>query len=169
MIYSFKQKDSGLKALQDAVKALKGKPAPYVKVGLLGGPKDRRPGEKIGNVELGIVHEFGAPSKGIPERSFIRAPFHKKRREYLRLLKSLVKAGLRTQGMGILKALAVVGEKMAADFKASAPGTPPPNAPETLRRKLALTRPGSKGEPKTLVDTGRMIQSITYAVVKDGK
>ncbi len=29
----------------------------------------------IDNANLGAVHEFGAPSVGIPERSFMRAPF----------------------------------------------------------------------------------------------
>lgn len=138
---------------------------PYVKVGVLGGSRNRRPGEPITNVELALVHEFGAPSKGIPERSFIRAPFAAKRAEYLKMLRGLVGGVFFKGEMSIEKALAIMGERIAADFKKSMPGTPPPNAESTLRKKLSLTRKGSTGDPRSLVDTGRLLNSITYEVV----
>jgi hypothetical protein len=168
--FTFKtvEKDFGWAKILKAARALE-KAKPYVKVGLLGGPKERRPGESIGNVELGVIHEFGAPSRGIPERSFIRAPFHAKKHEYLTFLRRLLKATLKGHGLEMKEALSLLGEKMAADFKKSAPGTPPPNAEATLQRKLAKTRPGSKGDPRTLVDTGRMVDSISYAVVMGGE
>jgi hypothetical protein len=168
--FSFKEVDHGLAALKKLAKET-ARAKPYVKVGLLGGSKDHRPGESLTNVEIGLVHEFGAPSRNIPERSFIRAPFRAKRADYLKLLKRMLSHTLSgaarkgQTGMGIARALGLMGQQIASDFKRNAPGTPPPNAESTLARKLAKTRPGSLGEPKTLVDTGRMINSITYAVV----
>jgi len=156
--------DRGWKTLLQTAKQLS-KRSPYVKVGVLGGPKNRRPGENLTNVELAIIHEFGAPRANIPERSFIRAPWHVKRKEYVDLLRLFLQATLTRGAMTVHKALSLVGERIAADFKQSAPGTPPPNAPSTLARKLSKTRPGSEGSPKTLMDTGRLIGSISYEVI----
>jgi hypothetical protein len=161
------ERDLGWSQILRTVRALR-KGQNYVKVGLLGGAKKQRPGQAIDNVTLGLVHEFGSPLRGIPERSFIRAPFRNKRKKYLAVLRKLLQRTLTRKALEIRPALAVVGEMMAADFKAAGPGTPPPNAPETLRRKLAMTRPGSKGDPRSLVDTGRMLNSITYEVITGG-
>lgn len=158
------KRDFGWQALLKKARQLS-KQKPYVKVGVLGGTQAHRPGEAITNVELAIIHEFGAPTKNIPQRSFIRVPFHNKIGEYKLLLRNLVKGTLTQKGTDLRRALGLLGQRIAADFKKSAPGTPPPNAPSTLARKLAKTRPGSKGSPQTLVDTGRMVNSITYEVI----
>lgn len=169
MKLSFKvvERDLGWRALQKAWRTVK-PGGNYVKIGLLGGKKSQRPGEPIDNVALGLVHEFGSPANNIPARSFIRAPFRAKQREYLKMLKQLLATTFTRRKFELREALAIMGEKIAADFKESAPGTPPPNAPATLRRKLSLTRRGSKGDPRSLVGTGRMIDSITYEVVIGG-
>lgn len=165
--FSYVEKDFGLKGLKQALKKLAAA-KPYVKVGVLGdGAKNRRPGEAIDNVTLALVQEFGSPANNIPARSFIRAPFMRKRDEYLAMLKKLAKGTLSRKPIDVLAALGIVGEKIAADFKASMPGTPPPNSPEVYARKLA--KGSSGGEPKTLVDSGRLLNSITYAVVKGEK
>jgi hypothetical protein len=166
--FSWREQDKGLKALFGIAKE---RARPYVKVGVMGdGGKNTRPGDPITNVELALIQEFGSPTNNIPARSFIRAPFQAKKAEYAKMLARLVEARFRALGKDLhkgwdAKSFAVLGEKIAADLKANMPGTPPPNAESTLKKKLALTRAGSLGEPQTLVDTGRLLNSITYAVV----
>lgn len=157
-------RDTGWREIQRLAKELS-KKKPYVKIGVLGNAKDHRDGEGITNVELALIQEFGSPKNSIPARSFIRAPFHAKRKEYVAMLAKLLGSTLTKKGMPVEKALAIMGEKIAADFKKSAPGTPPPNAPSVLKRKEA--KGNASGPPKTLVDTGRMVDSISYEVVTE--
>lgn len=53
-----------LRGLDQLIKTMKKDP-PVIKVGVLGGGR---------NAEVGAVHEFGAPARGIPQRSFLRVP-----------------------------------------------------------------------------------------------
>lgn len=61
-----------VKGLEQILKALK-KKAPVIKVGILGG-HDARSGKTTSNATIGAVHEFGDPSRNIPQRSFLRMP-----------------------------------------------------------------------------------------------
>lgn len=139
----------------------------YVKAGVVGAqatqPHDDTPGA-LTNAELAVIHEFGTRDGRIPERSFIRSSAAKHRPQYVALLARGVKAVLsgRTSYRTVLT---LIGEKMASDMRNGIrEGIPPPNAPSTLARKLAMTRPGSTGSPKPLIDTGRLLGSITYEV-----
>ena len=87
-----------------------------------------------------------------------------------------------------LRLLNLIGMKMAADMKGyitQGAGVPPPNAPATLARKLRkgswkrkpmpalddfgrLKDPGAAGTPRPLVDTGRMVGSLTWLVRRGG-
>lgn len=141
------------------------------------------------NVELGIIHEFGVNAGGrrIPARPFIQPAFLKHRGEYLELLRLFVKKSVYTGDMRLEVALGIIGAKMAADMKlyvTSGPQIPPPNSPATLKAKLEagqwnLDRRRSRARkagkpvpegplppPRTLVDTGRMVGSITWAVIQ---
>lgn len=141
----------------------------FVKVGLLGQARDRRPGEELGNVEIGIVHEFGAPDHGIPERSFLRRAFDHHRREYEDLIRRLV-GGIYDGKVTIEQALGVLGAKAAADIKntvTQGDPIPPPNAPATLERKLQRSS-GAAGPVRTLIDTGRLIGSISWQLFISG-
>ena len=71
--------------------------------------------------------------------------------------------------MDVRRALGILGAKAQADIQARIrAGIAPPLAASTLRRKLALTRKGAKGEPKPLIDTGQLVASITYRVIVPG-
>lgn len=189
----------------------------YVKVGVLGEAEDRDGG--VSAVELATIHEYGAPAAGIPERSFLRRTFDRKKDEWwglIRQLCSLVYGGQLT----ISRALGLLGARASADVKATitqGPEIPPPPKPETLKRKQGLTtklasaaaqeaeakhdaraasstrkREGPmtfaqhaaamgrrfasagkaaarvvqrRGAPRNLVDSGRMVASITWKVV----
>lgn len=194
----------------------------YVKLGVMGSEAGEVHGDEGGHIttaQLAAVHEFGAPSVGIPERSFIRRTFDHKRTEWYSLMQALVGliyAGKMTMG----RALGLLGAKAAADIKntiTQGPEIPPPPKPATLKRKLELTRRlkefaanqvvakydareaarvrrragpityeqhfaseqrkfaaagkaaarvhRQRGSPRNLVDTGRLVNSITWQVV----
>lgn len=136
----------------------------YVKVGLLGARAQKKLKAHGGltNVELGMIHEFGAPSRGIPERSWIRSTFDAMRSEHLALIRKLV-VGIYDQKISPKQALGLIGAKVAADIKkrvTTGEGIPPPLAEETTRRK---------GSDRPLVDTGRMVGAVSWRVVMGGK
>lgn len=84
--------EMNLKGLDQLLKAIKERP-PVGKVGILGGSNTRSEGKKTltfneiqkitkprgkgeapTNASIGAVHEFGDPSRNIPQRSFLRIP-----------------------------------------------------------------------------------------------
>lgn len=70
------------------------------------------------------------------------------------------------------KALNVLGAKYSAAVKntvTQGEQIPPPNAPSTLARKLAKTARGSAGAVRTLIDTGRLIGSVTWSAFGGSK
>ena len=85
----------------------------YVKAGLLGpkatkARKARSGGALVSqkqpnNVELGIIHEYG--TRTIPARPFIGPAFARNRKEYIRLLGTLVRASVYSGNMTYLRAL----------------------------------------------------------------
>jgi hypothetical protein len=162
--------DRGWDELRKTLDALRNRKA-YVKAGVLGGDKAARPGEALTNVELALIHEYGAPSRHIPERSFIRSTFDAHREEYFALLRQLLQA-VYANKLTVERALGLLGARMSADIKkrvTTGAEVPPPNAPSTLARKLAKTRKGSTGSVRTLIDTGRLIGSVAWAVVLPGR
>lgn len=144
----------------------------FVKVGLLG--DDAREDGGLTNTELGLIHEFGAPSIGLPERSFIRSTFDAKQAEWIRLRDRLV--GLVYDGkLTIEAALGLLGARASSDIKASiteGAGIEPPNTPQVFMAKLARNRRGfnsTGAPPRVLVDTGQLVRAISWQVVLHGE
>jgi hypothetical protein len=167
--FSVEEVDHGWNRLAQVLEELR-KRKSYVKAGVLGAGRDRDEGD-VTNVELAIIHEFGAPSVGVPQRSFVRSSFDAKRGQYIEDLRKLLR-GVYEGKVTIEQALNIVGLHMATDMKkgiTEGPGIPPPNSESTLRRKLGKSRPGSRKDPRPLVDTGRMVDSISHQVVMSGE
>jgi hypothetical protein len=173
--FAFKDTDKGWKALARRAKAM-GKRA-HVKVGLVG--KRAQQVEKVEGearpltvAAIAAVNEFGSPERRIPARPFIGGSFDAHVEEY-RLLLRQVADGVLTGKISLKDGLSLVGQRASADVKnfvTQGEQVPPPNAPYTLKKKLAKTyRGAAKGEPRTLVDTGRMINAVTYEVVASGQ
>lgn len=149
-------------------KAIKGS---YVKVGMLGAGSSRGPGEQLTNTDIAVVHEFGAPSKSIPERSFIRRTFDRERAQLEVLLQQFAQ-GIYDGKITLSRALGLIGLKLSADIKNTVTRgdpIPPPNSPRVLARKEALRAEGSIAEVRTLIDTGRMIAALTFQVFLEGR
>jgi hypothetical protein len=155
---TFKVKERG-PGLDRLVKELKAAQGSGLKVGVLGG-EHASEGGTISMVELAAVHEFGVPERGIPERSFLRASFDKHEKANTVLLEKLI--GRVYDGrLQMKQALGLLGTTMAAQTKSyiADGNVTPPDSPYTVAKK---------GSDRPLVDTGALLNSITYKVTEPG-
>lgn len=126
-----------------------------VRIGFPAGVQHKGDGDSIAMAELAAVHEFGAPSVGIPERPFMRVSLQKNRPAYVALNRQNIKKILQKQ-MDIRTALGRLGELAKGDMqKEIAQGSFAPLKPSTIRRK---------GSSRPLVDSGQMRQSIAWEI-----
>lgn len=110
---------------------------------------------EITNAELGIIHEWGAPEKGIPERSFMRSTMSEEMENLGRLSKTQIALCLEgnTSPHDVFATIGaylqgkIVDKITDGEFK--------PNNENTVKRK---------GSSKPLIDTGQLRGAITYEV-----
>lgn len=153
----FSAKGEGLKRLFGLAAQLKKRPS--VKVGVLGSAAAAARGGGITQAELAVIHEYGAPGAGIPERSFLRRTHAAKQREWAGLAQQLLVRCAQGR-ITVEQALGLIGQKASADVRrtiTSGSGVPPPLKAATIRRK---------GSSRPLVDTGRLLNAISYEVQK---
>lgn len=160
--------------MQRVIKQLKSGQA-YVKAGVVGPEATAEHSKGLTNALLAMFMEFGTDSSnpfseqfasasggssgGVPARSFIREPFAAHRKEYLAALLELVPKVMEGK-MTTKRALDLIGLKMATDMKkAIVKGIPPPNAESTI---------AAKGSSKPLIDSGKLLSSITHASMVPG-
>lgn len=122
----------------------------------------------ITNAELGIIHEFGVPEKGIPERSFMRSTASEEAENLSQLTNVMVTECLSGQ-ITPKNALSQVGAYLQGKIvEKITDGEFQPNTPETLKRKLTPVKnkkkKRAKDADKPLIDTGQLRASITYEV-----
>ena len=134
-----------LKALEKANERFSG--PDKVKVGL---PKSSNPypdGTSV--IMVGAVHEFGSPSRNIPQRSYLRSTVNEKKREYKDLFKKLSKKIVKGD-IDMKEALGLIGVQVQGDVQS---------------KIVQIKAPPLKdrdGNP--LIDTGHLRQSITFEV-----
>lgn len=157
-----KDNDRGYKALKREFEKL-GRAAPTVKVGILGdATENQRTDGTLSNVEIGTIQEFGAGN--VPERSFLRSTMDEKGGDYRRLMANGLRQAFGQKGAELEasteRVLNLVGMKAAADVKNKIrAGIAPENAPSTI---------AAKGSSTPLVDTGQLLNSISWQVTKGG-
>jgi len=154
---SMKVNEAGLKRLMAQVEVLrKGEIA--VKVGVVGPDANvtHDPRSGLTNAELAVFMEYG--TKTVPARPAIRGTIDGNKDRYFKeILPKLARAVVEGK-ISFHEALDVFGLKVATDIKSaitSGEGIPPPLQPETV---------AAKGSDRPLVDTGRLLNSITHAV-----
>ena len=127
-----------------------------VRVGVFQG-SGGHPDSDISMPELAAIHEFGAPQANIPERSFIRRTLAEKETELKQIIEKL-SGKLMTGRTSFDRALNILGTWAAAEIKKTITESdiPPPLQQATI---------DAKGSSKPLVDTGRLLNSITHKVV----
>ena len=125
------------------------------------------PNEKVGGkvygdgmsiLRVGAIHEYGVPTRGIPQRSFLRTPFRTKRKELNDATAKQFEAvlsGRRDVAVGLGRIGAVATNISKGAFTSMGYGEWKPIAAGTKRRK---------GSSQTLIDTGTLRSSITSVV-----
>lgn len=153
-------------ATDDLVKALKRFTDSEVLVGVPAATidKGRKAKDRVNNATLAYVHNYGSPVNNIPARPFMEPGVNDARDTNLKLLeaggKAILDGGTATAQ---LEAVGIVTQ--VAIKKRITSNTPPPLAPRTLaaRKARGVTR------TNTLVDTGALLNSISYVVAKKKK
>ncbi|MEY0282148.1 hypothetical protein AB7W07_19665 [Providencia rettgeri] len=147
---SVKFKGNRLKALEARIRAMGQK---KVVIGVPASTNaDRK--DELSNATIAAAHEFGVLGH-IPERSFLRSTLNENKDNASRLLAKELKADIEL-GEFSDRPFAIVGEKLAGEVKRKIQaGINPPLDPKTVKRKKSS---------KPLIDTGNLLQSITYEV-----
>ena len=103
---------------------------------------------------VAAINEFGAPSRGQPPRPFFRRMIAAKQGEWPAAIRQL----LIRNNYGVEVTLEQIGEAVSGQLRQSIVElTDPPLAPSTVKRK---------GFDKPLIDTGQMLNSVSYEVIK---
>jgi hypothetical protein len=125
----------------------------YVRVGL---PDAPHAGDAdLTLAQLGMIHEYGAPAAHIPERPFLRPALRNGQPQLARASGKLlfeVQNGTLTK-FAALSRLGLLGVRLVQENIVHGEFTP--LKPATIKRK---------GSSKPLIDTGQMMQSVTYAI-----
>lgn len=101
---------------------------------------------------IAAINEFGAPSRGQPPRPFFRRMIAAKSSEWPEAIGNLLVAN----NYDVELTMAQVGEAISGQLRQSIVDlVDPPLAPSTIKRK---------GHAKPLIDTGHMLQSVSYEV-----
>jgi len=111
--------------------------------------------------EIAAVNEFGTQDGHVPERSFLRSTFDEKHPELVEMAHKAIDKVLEGH-LDTRTALNMMGSKLATDVKnkiTMGAGVPPPNAPATI---------AAKGSDRPLVDTGRLVNAVTWQVTIHG-
>ena len=114
----------------------------------------------INNVELAFIMTNGSPLKGIPPRPFLEPGIasSEAKGQIAREMGNAVKQAIEGNLSGARASLEKAGLIGQSAVQTNMGGIPPPNKPETIRRK---------GSSVTLIDTGSLRQAITYVVEGD--
>lgn len=119
----------------------------------VGFPQGKTEADGTPTALIAAVHEFGSPERGIPERSFLRSGMRENQDKYVRLNKVNLVRILRGQ-LTVEQALSQLGEMAKGDVQQKIrSGDFAPLKQSTIDRK---------GSSKPLIDSGQMVQSVTY-------
>lgn len=144
-------KDLGWTAMRRRVAEIE---ASHVRVGIVGDAANESDGG-LTVAEYGAVNEFGTDDGHVPARPFLRPTFDDQREQLVEMGKKLIGAVIDGK-MRTEQALGILGASLASAVKRRiTSNVPPPNAPSTVAKK---------GSSKTLIDTGRLLNAITWIV-----
>ena len=117
--------------------------------------------------DLAAVHELGSRDGRVPERSFLRSTFHVRVADQLRQrIADSVRAVLEF-GADVRKVIGALGAWGATEVKNTISQNAADSYGEFPYPPLADSTIAAKGSSVPLVDTGQMLNAITWQVVDD--
>lgn len=147
----------------------------YVDVGIQGDEADEDH-DGIKNVQVAAAHEFGFENHP-PKRSFLRSTFDENQKEIIEEIANNV-SKMMLGKMDEVKAFGRPAERFIGMIKRKIrAGIKPKLRPSTLAARLRKTRGkklkaikegSAKQQATPLIDTGQMINSITWALIERG-
>lgn len=150
----------GSKAVGSLKKALKGvldEPQLTLSVGVFSNATHG--GSKTTVSEYAAYNEFGTTR--IPKRRFLGSTMEERQEEWTEAIKGSASANLKSGQFNNRSILELIGQSAVKDVQAKIMSNmPPPNAPATTARKVALGR----SHIGTLYDTGLMHASVEYKI-----
>ena len=148
MTSAVKINDAKWRGILARVSAMK---RPTVRVGVMGDAGDEK---GVSLAEIAAFHEFGTST--IPERSFLRSTFYGHAAEGLAKMCAKLSKAILEGKMDETRALGLLGLWAVSEVrKTIRAGIEPELAPATI---------AAKGSSLALVDTGQLINSITWVV-----
>ncbi len=151
-------KTDGLDAILKQFKEAK---IPKIQIGILG-DKDARTGKAKSNATVGAAHEYGAPARNLPMRSFLRVPLTDHLNEFLKKSEifkpEVLRDVIRTKKLNPwMQKIGIVGEAVVQEaFASGGFGKWPALTSRTMSKKQ---------NDQILVETGQLRDSITSRVV----
>lgn len=122
------------------------------------GPPKVAPPATLTQGQLLAIHEYGDPSRGIPERSVLRSTLREQRARALDMLTSEVQAHLANEKIPVEKFFARIALLLEAEVKRKFGSSElAPNTRATIK---------AKGSAKPLIDSGELRRSIEGKVIK---
>ena len=157
----------GLKNLEKAINDLQNK---VVKVGWFESAKyDDKKSTPVASVAE--IQEYGSPKHNIPPRLGMREVIAKRSEYWSKIISSYSKKIINGTAT-VDQTLNVIGQQAQGDFKEHITQvTSPPLKPETIANRLRQRKDKiTKGKlDKPLVDTGILLNTLTYVVTDDKK
>ncbi|WP_272521695.1 MULTISPECIES: hypothetical protein [Providencia] len=112
---------------------------------------------------VAVIQELGYPEGGIPPRSFFRPTMSDKKSEYGSLIFRAAKAAAKGN-ITVTDGLTQVGAKAASDVKLAIKAVTTPALDDATVKARARRHSKGKSTNKPLVDTGQMLNAVTFAV-----
>ena len=156
----FTEKGKGLDDLKNSLKSLGDS---QVLIGIPESENARDDDSGITNSQLAFIHSQGSPLQGIPPRPFLEPSIDRNKDLLAIQQKNIINKSLSGDGDGYREEMEKTGLLMstkAKEFLTDPANGLAPNSPGTIRRK---------GSSKPLIDTGSLLNSITYVVRERGQ
>lgn len=135
-----------------------------VRVGIQGDEASEIREGGISMVQLGVIHEFGAPKANVPQRSFIRSTADVNKPKYEQRLEAIAKRIVKRPGaVDVRGELFKLGERVRKDIINRIRKAEIKQDLAESTKKAKARKAGGKVEP-ALIDEGLLIGSISSTV-----
>lgn len=117
-------------------------------------------GSDVTVILIAVVHEFGSPARGIPERSHMRSSFDENKGKLSSFSKRVAESIL-DGNIDLKQGLSQIGLYMENNHKEKLQSSIPPELSPSTK---AARRAKGDQNPKTLIDTAQLLNSSTHKV-----